>query len=77
MFTPGQLRAGRAILGWSATDLAEHAGVHVTTVQRMENYNGKTRGTVATLEKIINAFEIEGVEFVSNDEWEGVRLRKE
>ena len=74
MFTPSQLRAARALLGWSATDLAEHARMHVATVQRMENHDGQARGTVATLEKITNAFEAEGVEFISDDGWQGVRL---
>ena len=36
------------MLGWSAQDLADHANVHVTTVQRMENHDGPARGTVTT-----------------------------
>ena len=74
MFTPRQLRAVRALLGWSASDLAEHAAVHVTTVQRMEKHDGQHRGTVATLEKVMNAFEAHGIEFVAEDGWRGVRL---
>ncbi len=35
---------------------AEQAGVHVTTVQRTENHDGRVRGTVSILEKVMNAF---------------------
>ncbi len=76
MFTPSQIRAARAMLGWSAQDLADHANVHVTTVQRMENHDGPARGTVTTLEKIMCALETEGVEFISDKGWKGVRLRE-
>ena len=76
MFTPRQLRAARALLAWSASDLAEHAAVHMTTVQRMEKQDGKQRGTVATFEKVMNALEAQGIEFVEDCDWQGVRLLK-
>lgn len=34
--TPGQVRAARGYLGWSAEQLAEHAGVSFSTVRRVE-----------------------------------------
>lgn len=74
MFNHRQLRAARALLGWSASDLAKHAAVHVTTVQRMEKHEGQHRGTVATLERVMNAFESQGIEFFAEDGWRGVRL---
>ena len=77
MITPGQLRAARALLGWSASDLAKRAGVHETTVQRMEHRDGQTRGTVATLEKVMNAFEAESIEFLNEHNCQGVRLRQQ
>ena len=76
MITPGQLRAARALLGWSASDLAKCAGVHVTTVQRMESRNGRpTRGTVATVEKVMNVLEDKGIEFHTEEGRNGVLLR--
>ncbi len=44
-----RIRLARALLRWSASQLAEKAGVHVTTVQRMLRGKGPLGGTVKTL----------------------------
>ena len=74
VLTSGQIRAARALLRWSARELAEKAGVHVTTVQRMECGDGPVRGTLQTLAKIQNALEDAGVEFTARNGGPGVRL---
>ncbi len=63
MLTSHQIRAARALLRWSARQLAQKSGVHVTTVQRMLRGNGPAGGTVKTPTKIQNALEDAGTEF--------------
>ncbi len=67
MLTSDQIRVARALLRWSARQLAENAGVHVTTVQRMECGYGPVAGTVQTLAKVQRALEDAGVEFTSQN----------
>ena len=76
MLISEQLRAARAFLHWSARELAQRAGVHIATVQRMESGKGPVRGTVHTLAKIQCALEAAGVEFTSHNDCPGVRLNK-
>jgi len=72
---PAQIRAARGLVGWPARVLADHAGVHITTVQRIERARGALRGSTKTLEKIRRALEGAGVIFVGDDnEGPGVRL---
>ncbi len=77
MFTSHQLRAARAILGWSARELAERAGIHITTVQRVERATGPASGNVATHEKIARALEASGIEFLNDDGRRGVVLNEQ
>ena len=74
MLTSGQIRAARALLRWSARQLAQKADVHLTTIQRMECGDGPVGGTVRTLAKVQNALEDAGVEFTSRNGGPGVRL---
>ncbi len=76
MLTSGQIRAARALLHLPARELAEKAGVHITTVQRMERGDGPVGGTVQTLAKVQRALEDAGVEFTSQNGGPGVRLKK-
>ena len=61
MITPNKIRAGRALIGWSQTELSERSGLAAATVQSIE----AERGTVKTesLELIKRAFEQESVFF--------------
>jgi transcriptional regulator with XRE-family HTH domain len=75
--TPAQLRAGRALLGWSQKDLADAAGVSDRTVKRMEA--GATAasaapgggamepvpGQHAAVERLRTALEAAGVRLIS------------
>ena len=76
MLTSDQIRVARALLRWSARQLAEKAGVHITTVQRMERGDGPVGGMVQTLAKVQRALEGAGVEFTAQNGGLGVRLNK-
>jgi transcriptional regulator with XRE-family HTH domain len=76
MLTSEQIRAARALLGWPARELAQRAGVHVATVQRMERARGALHGTVASLTRIERALTAAGIEFIEDDAGVGVRLRQ-
>jgi uncharacterized protein (DUF433 family)/DNA-binding XRE family transcriptional regulator len=58
---PPQVRAGRALLGWSQEDLAREAGVAITTVRDVE---GEKRAETAAASEVIRALKNGGVEFV-------------
>jgi len=40
MLSSNQIRAARALLGWSGTDLADLSGVGITTLRRYELQGG-------------------------------------
>jgi transcriptional regulator with XRE-family HTH domain len=71
-----QIRAGRALLRWSALELAEASGVGVATIRRAEIAEGETSLTVANAMAIRRALEEAGVEFIDDDGGEGVKLRR-
>ena len=76
MISTGQVRAARALLRWTAEDLANAAEVGVATIRRMEVLDGVPAGNVKTLVAIQQALEDAGIEFIgSPDDGPGVRLR--
>lgn len=77
MFTSGQLRAGRGLLGWSQTKLSKVAGVSQATVKRMEGALGPGRSSMDNVTSVQQALEEAGVEFIpENGGGPGVRLKK-
>jgi len=75
--TSAQLRAARALLRWSAIDLARKAMVGVNTVRRAEAADDGTSLTAANEHAIRRALEMAGVEFIDeNGGGPGVRLRE-
>lgn len=77
MIEPAQSTAGRALIGWSQSDLAEAAGVPVSLVERFETRAG---GAVPadSIEKLQAALEGAGVAFIPrNGGGVGVRLRQD
>lgn len=70
MLTIEQIRAARALLDWSQSDLAEHAGLSQTGIARIEN--GTNKPNSSTLVKIQTAFDSGGVEFIGTS---GVKKR--
>ena len=47
-----QIKAARALLGWSQEDLAKRAGISVPTVKRLEAANGLLGGREDTAIKL-------------------------
>lgn len=84
MLVSEQIRAARAVLNWTAKELADESDVSLATIQRMEtsDVKTKTRGTDNALGKNLNAvqkaLEKAGIVFISADSQGGVgvRLRK-
>ena len=71
-----QLRAARALLGWSQTELAERAGMSLPTVKRVETESGPRVSEDARY-GLQRALELGGVEFIDeNGGGPGVRLRR-
>ena len=77
MLTSDQIRVARALLRWSARELAQKSGVHITTVQRRERGDGPVGGMVQTLAKVQRALEDAGVDFIAQNGDPGVRLNKQ
>jgi len=77
LVTTRQVKAARALLGWSQADLASRSGISEPTVARLESTDGEFGGREATAGKIRHAIEAAGVEFIDeNGGGPGVRLRK-
>ncbi|MBU8539488.1 helix-turn-helix domain-containing protein [Falsiroseomonas tokyonensis] len=73
--TASQVRAGRALLGWSQDDLAGRSSVPRRTIARLEADQGQPQRR--TLAAIRTALEAAGVDFIAeNGGGPGVRLRK-
>jgi transcriptional regulator with XRE-family HTH domain len=72
--TGAQLRAARALLGWSAQELATASGVGVTTIRKNELSDGPVTMINANVEVITRAIEAAGVEFTNHGQ-PGVRMR--
>ncbi len=70
MPTIEQIRAARALLGWSQHDLADKADLSQTGIARIEN--GTNQPNSKTITKIEAAFDAADVEFLDNT---GVRKR--
>ena len=68
-----QLRAARALVRWSALDLAKASKVGVATIRRVEVMEGAIPVTSANEAALRAALEGAGVEFTNGDQ-PGVRL---
>jgi transcriptional regulator with XRE-family HTH domain len=74
--TAEQLRAARALLGWSQTELAKQAGMSLPTVKRVESERGPKVSEEARF-ALQRALGLSGIEFIDeNGGGPGVRLRK-
>jgi hypothetical protein len=72
-----QMRAARALLRWSALDLATASKVGVATIRRVEVVDGEIPATLPNEAALRRALESAGIEFIDNDGGgEGVRFRK-
>ena len=76
MTTARQIRAARALLGWSQQNLADKAVVSLNAVTRLER--GEVDPRFSTVMAVQKAITKAGIEFISEDDrkGEGVRLAK-
>jgi transcriptional regulator with XRE-family HTH domain len=75
--TSAQIRAARALIRWSAQELAEKTAVGVTTIRRAELTASETKLTRVNDQAIRRVLEAAGVEFIDADAGgPGVRLKK-
>ena len=77
MITAEQIRAARALLRWSAQDLADRSGIGFRTIQRFESERGIPASRSKNLVTIRKVLEEAGIIFIDEDELgPGVRLRE-
>ena len=74
MITSRQVRAARALLGWTQEMLADKALVALTALKRLESDPLKVRGE--TRHRVRGALQAAGIAFVSRDDEEGVIRRR-
>jgi transcriptional regulator with XRE-family HTH domain len=75
--TSAQIRAARALIRWSAEDLARETSLSVATIRRAELAENETSMTAANDLAVRRAFERAGVEFIDeNGGGAGLRFRK-
>jgi transcriptional regulator with XRE-family HTH domain len=71
-----QIRAARAMLGWSREDLLQASGISMSALLRMEGALADSRSS--TLNKVVKALSLAGIEFVTRDDGAiGVILKAE
>lgn len=73
IITGEQLRAARAMVRIEQADLARRANVSVETIKRLERTEGPVSANVQTVDAIVRALEVAGIEF-TNGAQPGVRL---
>jgi len=72
-----QIKAARALLGWSQDELARAAALSIPTIKRLEAGEGQLGGRSETGDKIRHALQLAGIDFIDeNGGGAGVRLRK-
>ncbi len=77
MITAEQIRAARALIRWSAQDLADKSGIGFRTIQRFESESGIPGSRSKNLMTIRKVFENAGVAFIDqNGGGPGVRLKE-
>lgn len=70
------MRAARALLRWSAEDLARRSRLGVATIRRGEGQEGPITATYANIQAIREAFELAGIELIpQNGGGAGVRFK--
>lgn len=74
-----QIKAARALLNWSQSDLALKSGVSEPTIKRLESPDkGSLGGREETSSKLVTALQEAGIEFIDDNRGHGVvRLTQE
>ena len=66
MISVAQIKAARAMLGWSTQVLAEAAGVSVATIKKYEQQTGVPRANAWILDSIVRALHAAGGQFTGD-----------
>ena len=66
MISSEQIKAGRALLGWSAAQLSEASGVGLTTIRRYEMTPGVPQANMSRLSLLKQTLEQTGIEFTGD-----------
>jgi transcriptional regulator with XRE-family HTH domain len=66
MVSSSQIKAARAMLGWSAIELANRSGVGSASIKRYEVQDGVPVANTKNLLAIRNALEDAGIEFTGD-----------
>ena len=66
MISASQIKAARALLGWSAIELAKYSGVGSASIKRYEVQVGIPTGSAKNLFFIMKALEKSGIEFTGD-----------
>jgi transcriptional regulator with XRE-family HTH domain len=75
VITGHQIRAARALLGWTAAETAKLSGLTRETVQRLEQYLDVPPSRTQSLIELKRVFEEAGIEFIGEPgHGPGVRL---
>jgi predicted transcriptional regulator len=74
MITPKQIRAARSLLGWTQKNLASKCGLSIVGINRLEREVSDPRSS--TLRVIESTFEKEGIVFINDEDFEGVKQKK-
>ena len=61
-----QIRAARAMLGWSREELLDASEISMSALLRMEGNLADSRSS--TLNKVVKALNVAGIEFVTRDD---------
>ena len=67
MIAAEQIRAARAMLKWSAKDLADRSGLSLATIQRMEAARGVPTSSARNVEIVQHTLEDAGIEFIEEE----------
>jgi DNA-binding XRE family transcriptional regulator len=73
MITSRQVRAARALLGWTQETLAEKAIIALTALKRLESESYKPVND-NTRYQVMKALEVAGIVFLDSDRGQGVLL---
>jgi len=66
VISASQIRAARALLGWSGADLARKSEIGITTLRRYEVQQGIPAANTSVLMTIKACFEEAGIEFTGD-----------
>ncbi len=77
MITSSQIKAARAMAGFTVRALAEQSKIAFSTLVRLESAGNEVpAGNIETLKKLMKTFEEAGIEFIGTPEsGAGVRFR--